>query len=204
MFWIGLVIFDIVVAAMIAKNTDEIKSLLIGQVSQLEFWEVVKHGEFWMIFMFGMIPLIITHFVIENLYNSYQNSKRDIVDAEKNKKIHSYDQEIINLNYEKEIIYNKTNEIEQNIIESKMKIKNLDTEINLSQNQIEYKYSEQIKQINSIHDDYKARLISGQIFTDVIFENIITSYKYGFIEYLTELYSTNEVSNRVMEINQIN
>src|SRR5690606_4754871 len=61
LFWVGLLIFDISVAAMIAFNTDEIKSLLVGKESDLQLWEVVKHGEFWMIFVFGMMPLIITH-----------------------------------------------------------------------------------------------------------------------------------------------
>ena len=202
-FWVGLLIFDIVVAAIITKNRNEIKSMLLGIESEFELWEVIKQGDFWMIFMFGMIPLIITHYVIGNIYNSYRNSKREIVDAEKNKKIHSYDEEILNLNFEKEIIINKKNDIEQNITECKTKITNLDIENNSTRNQLEFKYSELIKQINTIHDEYKARIISGKIFTDVIFENIITSYKYGFIEYLPELYSTNEVSNRVMEINQI-
>ncbi|MBK8659706.1 MAG: hypothetical protein IPN22_12765 [Bacteroidetes bacterium] len=56
LFWVGLLIFDVIVAAMIAINTDEIKSLLKGIESTLKLWEVVKEGEFWMIFMFGWFP----------------------------------------------------------------------------------------------------------------------------------------------------
>ena len=41
----------------------------------------------WLIFVFGMLPLVITHFIIEAIVNSYQESQRDSVDAEKNKQI---------------------------------------------------------------------------------------------------------------------
>jgi hypothetical protein len=104
LFVVGLLIFDFIVAGMIAINTDEIKCLLVGKESQLAFWEVVKQGEFWMILMFGMIPLIITHYLIENITNAYNKSKREIVDAEKNKKIQILDEDMIDLNTSKESI----------------------------------------------------------------------------------------------------
>ncbi|MEM0577155.1 phospholipase D-like domain-containing protein [Flavobacterium polysaccharolyticum] len=45
-FWVGILVFDIVVSIMVAMNTDEIKNLLIGQESQLKIWQVPAHGEF--------------------------------------------------------------------------------------------------------------------------------------------------------------
>jgi len=203
MFWGGLLIFDVVVAAMIAKNTDEIKSLLIGKESQLQFWEVVKHGEFWMIFMFGMIPLIITHYVVEKIFHSYKNSQRDLVDAEKNRKIQFLEEEMIELNFDKESIGIKIKEKEDAISECKTKITSLETEINSVQNQIETRYAEMQKQIKAIVDDFNARILSGKIFTDVILDSVISNYKSGFIEYLPEFYSTEEVSIRVREIEQV-
>jgi hypothetical protein len=203
MFWGGLLIFDVVVAAMIAKNTDEIKSLLIGKESQLQFWEVVKHGEFWMIFMFGMIPLIITHYVVEKIFNSYKNSQRDLVDAEKNRKIQFLEEEMIELNFDKESIGIKIKEKEDAISECKTKITSQETEINSVQNQIETRYAEMQKQIKAIVDDFNARILSGKIFTDVILDSVISKYKSGFIEYLPEFYSTEEVSIRVREIEQV-
>jgi hypothetical protein len=203
MFWGGLLIFDVVVAAMIAKNTDEIKSLLIGKESQLQFWEVVKHGEFWMIFMFGMIPLIITHYVVEKIFHSYKNSQRDLVDAEKNRKIQFLEEEMIELNFDKESIGIKIKEKEDAISECKTKITSQETEINSVQNQIETRYAEMQKQIKAIVDDFNARILSGKIFTDVILDSVISNYKSGFIEYLPEFYSTEEVSIRVREIEQV-
>lgn len=202
MFWVGLMIFDVVVAAMIAKNTDEIKSLLIGKESQIELWEVVKHGEFWMIFMFGMIPLIITHYVIDKLFNAYKNSQRDLVDAEKNRKIQLLDEEMIDLNLEKSSLTSKINEKEEAINQQSANVLNLETEINKSQTQIENRYSELQNQIKVIYEDFCARITSGKIFTEVIFGSIISAYKSGFIEFLPEYYATDEVANRVRAIDQ--
>lgn len=202
LFWVGLLIFDVVVAAMIAKNTDEIKSLLVGKESQLELWEVVKHGEFWMIFMFGMIPLIITHYVINQLYNAYKNSKRDLVDAEKNRKLQFLDEEMIDLNSEKDSLTNKAKVKEELIHQQTTRVLNLETEINNRQNQIESRYSELQNRVKAIYDDFFARITSGKIFTDVIFGSVISAYKSGFIEFLPEYYATDEVANRVREIEQ--
>jgi hypothetical protein len=202
LFWVGLVIFDVIVAGMIAYNTDEMKCLLVGKESQLAFWEVVKHGEFWMIFMFGMVPLIITHYLIENVASAYKNSKRELVDAEKAQKIQVLDEELIELNSDKESIGNRIKEKDDAIKESKEKITNLETEINSIQNQIGSKYAELQKQIKMIFDDFNARITSGKIFTDVILDSVISAYKAGFIEYLPEYYATEEVSNRVREIQQ--
>ena len=203
LFWAGLLVFDVIVAGMIAINTDEIKSLLVGKESQLAIWEVVKRGEFWMIFMFGMVPLIITHYLIENITSAYKNSLRELIDAEKAKKIQVLDEDMIDLNYDKEFTGNKVKEKEDAITECKTKITSLETEINNIQNQIENRYAELQKHIKSIFDDFNARVISGKIFTDVILDSVISAYKSGFIEYLPEYYATDEVSNRVREIEQV-
>ena len=203
LFWVGLLVFDVIVAGMIAINTDEMKCLLVGKESQLAIWEVVKHGEFWMIFMFGMVPLIIIHYLIENITNAFKNSKREFVDSEKARKIQVLDEEMIDLNADKEFMSNKIKEKSDSISEMKSKITSLETEINNVQNQIENRYSELQKQIKSIFDNFNARVISGKIFTDVILDSVISSYKSGFIEYLPEYYATDEVSNRVREIEQV-
>lgn len=200
LFWVGLLIFDVLVSTMVAINTDEIKNLLVGQTSTLKLWEVVKHGEFWLIFVFGMFPLILTHYLIDYLFKSYKNSQRDIVDAEKNRKIQFLDLEIIELNAEKEILVNKINDRENSLKEHREKVLTLETDMNNRQNQIETLYSELKKQIKAIYDDFSARITSGRIFTDVILGSVISAYKSGFIEYLPEYYSSDEVANRVREI----
>lgn len=203
MFGVGLVIFDLIVAGMIAINTDEIKCLLIGKESQLALWEVVKQGEFWMIFMFGTVPLIISHYLIENIKNAYNNSKREIVDAEKNRQIQILDLEMINLISEKELKTMRIKEKDELISENKNKILLLETEINEITKQIESKYLNIQTQISSIYEGLKAKIISGKIFTEEILDSVISAYKSGFIEFLPEYYASEEVANRLREIEQI-
>lgn len=203
LFWVGLLIFDIIVAAMIAINTDEIQNLLKGTESNLELWEVVKEGEFWMIFMFGMVPLIITHYLVENITTDYKKSRREIVDAEKDRKIQLLDVELIELNSMKESLVNRIKAKDDEIREMDKEALKLEIGLNNEQTQIEIKYLDLQRQITSIYDDFYAKIVSGKIFTDVIFDTVLSAYKSGFVEYLPTYYASNEVALRVREIEQI-
>jgi hypothetical protein len=203
MFWVGLLVFDILVSTMVAINTDEIKSLLVGKESTMQLWEVVKHGEFWLIFVFGMFPLILTHFLIDNVIKAYKDSRREIVDAEKNRRIQLLDLDMIELVADKDNINTLLKEKNSEIDDAKEKQLQLETAINTMQTQIENKYAELQKQIKVIYEDYNARISSGQLFTEVILNGVIAAYKSGFIEFLPEFYASNEVASRVKEIEQV-
>jgi hypothetical protein len=201
-FWVGVLIFDILVSTMVAINTDEIKSLLVGRESQLKLWEVIEHGEFWLIFVFGMLPLVIAHYLITYIASAYRQSQRELVDAEKARKIQILDEEMIDFVSEKESITNKMTELEDAIRVNNSKIDTLETEMNKRKNQIDSKYAGLLRQISDLVEDFKAKIISGKIFTDDIWDSVISAYKSGFIEYLPGYYSEIEVANRVREIEQ--
>ncbi len=202
-FWIGLIIFDILVSGMVAINTDKIESLLHGQKSDMQFWEVVKQGEFYLIFVFGMLPLFITHYLIDYITNAYQKSRKEIVDAEKARKIQILEEDMIELNADKDAINYKIKEKDDSMKENTDKILELEKEFNNSQNQIDSKYAELLKNIKTIFDDFNAKIISGKIFTDDILKSIITAYKSGFIEFLPKYYAEDEVTKRVHLIEQV-
>lgn len=202
-FWIGILIFDIIVAVMVAMNTDEIKSLLVGKESQLAIWEVIKHGEFWLIFVFGMLPLIITHFIIMFIVNAYQKSQRDLVNAEKNKQIEMLDRALLDLNLQKELLTNKVNEKEDLLKQKNTELERLEREINTQENNIENIFTELLKNIRAIYDDFITRITSGKIFTDEILNSVSTAYKSGFIEYLPRFYAQEEITNIVRKIEQV-
>jgi hypothetical protein len=203
MFWVGLLIFDVVVSTVVTINTDEIKNLLVGRESNMIVWEVVKYGEFWLIFVFGMFPLILTHYLINYLIKSYNNSKIEIVDSGRNRKIQILEYEMIILISEKESLGKRVNENTDLINELKESILLLETETNNNQNKIEDNYNELQKQIKNIFDDFNSRIKSGKLFTKVIFNSVISSYKSGFIRFLPEYYASDEVANRVKEIEQV-
>ncbi|WP_018676219.1 phospholipase D-like domain-containing protein [Riemerella columbina] len=202
-FWTGILIFDIVVSIMVAMNTDEIKNLLIGQQSQLKIWEVPSHGEFWLIFVFGMLPLIITHYIIESIVKTYKESQRETVDAEKNKQIEMLDEELLNYNLQKDILLKSIKEKEELLKQKNAELEKLEKQINTQKNNIEQIFSELLKNIKAIYDDFVTKITSGKIFTDEILNSVSTAYKSGYIEYLPELYSNIEVANRAKQIEQL-
>lgn len=202
-FWVGILVFDVVVSIVVAMNSDEIKNLLIGQKSQLKIWQVPAHGEFWLIFVFGMLPLIITHFIIESIVNSYQKSQRETVDAEKNRLIEMLDSALLDLNLQKELVSNRIKDKEDLLKQKNEELERLEREINTQENNIENIFTELLKNIRAIYDDFITRITSGKIFTDEILNSVSTAYKSGFIEYLPELYAEKEVTNRVRQIEQM-
>jgi len=202
-FLVGLVIFDILVSGMVAINIDEIKCLLVGEKPTMQFWEVVKLGEFYLIFVFGMLPLFITHYLIDYTANAYQKSRKELVDAEKSIKLQILEEEMIELNADKDAFSNKIKETDDAVKESNDKILNLEKEMNNHQNQTDSKYAELLRQTKTIFDDYNAKIESGKLFTDVILNSIICAYKTGYIDYLPEYYAENVVAIRVREIEQV-
>ncbi|MCE2743625.1 MAG: phospholipase D-like domain-containing protein, partial [Fluviicola sp.] len=202
-FWVGILVFDIVVSIMVAMNSDEIKNLLIGQNSQLKIWQVPSHGEFWLIFVFGMLPLIITHYLIESIVDSYQKSQREIVDANKNKQIETLDRALLDLNLQKEVLLSRIKDKEEILKQKNEEIDKLEREINLRQNNVENTFAELLKNITVIYDNFISSITSGKIFTNEILNSVSSAYKSGFIEYLPELYAEREVSQRVRQIEQI-
>ena len=202
MFWLGILVFDIVVSIVVATSINEIGILINGGGQTIEIWEVFKMGEFWLIFMFGMLPLIVMHYLIDSLVKIYNNSKIEILNAEKSRKIQILDKDMIMLSSQKETLTNKLKLSNDNLNECYERISFLEAELNNNQNKIEKSNNELLRQVKTIFDDYSSRIKSGIIFSEVIFNSVISSYKSGFIKFLPELYASKEVSERVKEIEQ--
>ena len=202
MFWLGILVFDIVVSIVVATSINEIKILTNGVGEPIEIWEVLKMVEFWLIFMFGMLPLIVMHYLIDSLVKIYNNSKIEILNAEKSRKIQMLDKDMIVLSSQKETLTNKLKLSNDNLNECYERISFLEVELNNNQNKIEKSNNELLRQVKTIFDDYSSRIKSGIIFSEVIFNSVISSYKSGFIKFLPDLYSSKEVSERVKEIEQ--
>lgn len=199
-FIIGLLVFDVLVSGMVALNTDKINALSSGRQPTLQFWEVVKLGEFYLIFIFGMLPLFITHFLIDFISNAYRKSRKELVDEEKNRKLQILNQIQVELNFEKELVLKKISQVEEAINDLNNKKLLLESEFINNLNQIDIKYSLFQKQVKEVFDEYHAKVSSGKIFNDVILDSRISAFKTGYIDFLPEFYAEQEVSNRVREI----
>lgn len=202
-FWVGVVLFDILVSSMVTVNTIKMNELLKGNTDpEIYFNDVIFRSEFLLIFVFGMIPLIITHFIIEGVVEAYNNSKREFVDAEKHRKIQFLETEMLELQSLKETTLANIQYLENLIKDYREKISNFETEINLKKESIEKRFDVLLNQYLTIYDEFRSKIISGKIFTEVIFNSAISAYKSGFIEYLQERYSDAEIKSRISLIEQ--
>ncbi len=201
-FWVGVFIFDIVVAVMVAKNQHTVESLINGNygTDKFQVGDVFFEGEFWMIFVFGMLPLTITHFIISKIAYSYNNSQKELVDSEKTSKIYTLDNEMIGLLSAKENLIILIKEKDEELKFNKEETSKCDRELNAFLDEIEEKYKMINNQIRNIFDEYNSKIISGKIFTEEIQNSVISAFKSGFIEFFPEYFAPNEIANRVREI----
>ena len=199
-FWTGVLVFDVIVAIVVAHNIDRIRSLIAGKESQLGLWEVFNTGEFWMIFVFGMLPLIITHFLIQLISKNYNQSQIAIIDAEKHRKIQALNKKEIEFNSMKLQIQQKISHIKDQINEKRKEIQRIENELEYERSQIEQRGIAIIRDLTEIYDDFYGRIESGYIFTNDILENAIAAFRAGFIRYLPEYYAESEVSTRVQQL----
>jgi hypothetical protein len=202
-FWVGILVFDIVVSIMVSMNADEIKNLLIGQKPTLKIWQVPTQGEFWLIFVFGMLPLIVTHYLIESIVSSYRNSQPENVDAEKNKSVTILKKELIDLNSNKENLDLRFKNKNESFQKNADQLSILENELFHKKSSIDSVYIIISKNINNIYDVFISKIKSGNLFHDEILNSISTAYKSGFIQFLTEYYAEKEVARRVREVEQI-
>lgn len=201
-FWVGVFIFDIVVAVMVAKNQHTVESLINGTygTDKFQVGDVFFEGEFWMIFVFGMLPLTITHFIISKIASSYNNSQKELVDSDKTSKIYTLDNEMIGLLSAKENLIIQIKEKDEELKLNKEETSKCDRELNAFLDEIEEKYKLINNQIRNIFDEYNSKIISGKIFTEEIQNSVISAFKSGFIEFFPEYFAPNEIANRVREI----
>lgn len=199
-FWVGILAFDVVVSVMVAMNKNRIDILLGTQEDALKIWEVPAKGEFWLIFVFGMLPLIVTHYMIEGIAKAYQDSQRDVVDAEKSKQILIAENVELDLVLQKGLLQNKIKEFDDLLKLKNGELQRLESDLNNEANKIEIVFYDLLANAKATYDDVISKVYSGKIFTDEILNSISTAYKSGFVEFLPELYAEREVANRVRQI----
>ena len=123
--------------------------------------------------------------------------------ANKNRKIKFLENELIDSDADKDELNKKIEGKNFVIQEQKNAVLRLESEANESLTKIETKYSSFVNQVTTVFNDYNARIKSGKIFTDEIFNMMVSAFKSGFIEFLPEYYSSEEIAIRVKEIEQI-
>jgi predicted nuclease with TOPRIM domain len=205
---IGLFAFDVVVSILISKHTFEINSLVIGSTKLWTFGSGIKSPEFWLTFIFGALPLFLTKFLIESIWNAYNRSNPELVDRERflnrnslKRKLFETTQEIENLKANIASLNERLEEIQSNI----SKLENDKREIDVAENNKKFELQERCdkrnKNLRDIYNSFIASVDSGnKLFLHNVVRGRITAFKEGFFLHLTYFYSENIAREKIEKL----
>lgn len=213
MGWIiAVLIVDFFVAISISITINKVDGLRLGEAKEWSFADAFASIEFWKVFIFGAIPLMIFKLIVELIYDKWCNSQAHLVDKEKSIQVNILRNEIITISQKINdldfLINTHSSKIEDHqnqVHELDIKLNNCNSEEQIKINQIEKDHDIKVSDVKVVTQDYLGDIESGNISSlkDVISARV-SAYKQGFIEYITSLYSQSESQRRIELINKAN
>ncbi len=207
---IGIFAIDIVVSILISQHSFEINNLLVGGTNEWSWKSALGSGEFWLIFIFGALPLLLTKLLIQNIWVAYNNSDPDFVDREKSFELKGLKRKKIDMELVLQNLNTKVETLKTDLERIGLRIQQLKAEKNEIESQENEKRNFLIEQANSkkqkIKEVYNTFIASIDSGNNLFFENAIrgriSAFKQGFYFYLTDIYSPKESGRRIGELEE--
>ncbi|MCH8490683.1 MAG: phospholipase D-like domain-containing protein [Oceanicaulis sp.] len=209
---IGIFAIDVVVAILISQHTFEVKRLLIGGAEKWELGSAFATGEFWLIFIFGALPLFLTKVLIENIWTAYNKSNPESVDREKSLLRNANKRKLSEKQQEYEVFKVKLESITSDIDEFKANIANFEdekNEINTYENnkklELKERNEKRNKNLREIFNSFISSVESGnrQFLKDVI-SGRISAFKTGYYNFLNNYFATKVATNKIESLETAN
>jgi hypothetical protein len=192
---IGLVIIDIIVSLLISQHTFDLENLLFGRNEEWSVIIALTDLDFWLIFILGTIPFMVSSFVIEQLWTSYKNSKSKYVNKEKNelrKQLISNllvkQSELIGINNQIEILNNDLKNKNEIILNYEDHILNNKEISSLKINDLKKDKEFKNQTIKEICIGFISRVDSGNVILEDVISGRILAFKEGFYEPITSTF----------------
>ena len=203
---IGILAIDVVVSVLISQHTFEIKRLVTGSSEVWTWSSALKSGEFWLIYIFGALPLFLTKTLIENIWAAYNKSNPESVDRERflmrnslRRKLSENNQELEVYKTKTSMILTDTEEIQKAISKFEDDKDNIDVLENNRKFELQERSEKKNKNLREIYNSFMASVDSGnKLFLQNVIGGRITAFKQGFFLHLASYYSQN-VAVRKME-----
>lgn len=202
---IGIFAIDVVVAILISQHTFEIKRLLVGGSEQWALSSAFSTGEFWLIFIFGALPLFLTKVLIENIYFAYNKSNPESVDREKTllrnsnrRKLSEKQQEFEILQVTLDSVKSEIDELKLNISKNEDEQNEISTYENNKRLELKERNEKRNKNLRDVFNSFISSVDSGnkQFLKDVI-NGRISAFKTGFYNWLNTEYSQLRASQKI-------
>lgn len=202
---VGIFAIDVVVSILISQHTFEINRLVAGSTKLWTIESALKSGEFWLIFIFGALPLFLTKFLIENIYLAYNKSNPESVDREKFLSRNALKRKVSENTQVMEIFKTKIDIINSDLEELQNSITKLEDDRNqidaVENNKIfelQERSEKRNKNLREIYNSFIASVDSGnKLFLQNVVGGRITAFKEGFFLNLTSYYHPNVASRKI-------
>lgn len=204
--WIvGIFAIDVVVSILISQHTFEINRLVTGSKQLWSIGTALKSGEFWLIFIFGSLPLFLTKFLIENVWLAYNKSNPESVDRERFLMRNSLKRKLSEKTQEMEIfktkiamISSEMEDLQKTIIKFEDDKNNIDAFENNKKFELQDTSEKRNKNLREIYNSFVASVDSGnKLFLQNVVSGRITAFKEGFFLHLTSYYHPNVATRKI-------
>jgi hypothetical protein len=208
---IGVFLIDVTVAVLISQHTAEMRAIANGTDYSWQLKEALQTAEFWLIFIFGALPLFIYKYLVLNLHNSYKKSSLVVLDQAKSlerKNLMEYKVALgQSLNSISGSIEKTLFEIEtfNNEVKSyEIKLNELRSDENIEVGQINERYVDLAHNIDRIYHEFINQVNAGaRIFMKSALSGILSAFRRGYYSYYSENFTEKINIEKVQELEQI-
>lgn len=202
---IGIFAIDVIVSILISQHTFGIDQLVQGGTDQWTLKNALTSGEFWLIFFFGALPLLLTKYLIESIWLAYNKSDPESVDRERflirnslKRKLSENNQELETYKTKINIILSGNEEIQNLITKFEDEKSILDVIESNKKFELQERSEKKNKNLREIYNSLIASVDSGnKLFLQNVVSGRITAFKQGFFLYLTSLYHPNVATRKI-------
>jgi hypothetical protein len=202
---IGIFAIDIVVSILISQHAFEIKSLVTGNSEQWSFTNALTSGEFWLIFIFGALPLFIAKVFIQNIWIAYNKSNPESVDRERFLLRNSLKRKVLETNLDVDNFKIRVSMINSDIDELKLEKTKLeddqnkdDTIENTKKIELQERSEKRNKNMREIYNSFVSSVDSGnKLFLQNVIGGRITAFKQGFYLHLSSYFHSTIAKQKI-------
>jgi hypothetical protein len=212
-FYLGILAFDIIVAFVISFHSHEIKNLIDGTTYEWDILGALLDPNFYLIFLFGALPLFLVKLLLPFLYDSYNNSSLDLISTKRFIESNNYKDKIDDINMsitakraelEDLKLTDAENTLEQNTLRNELLSAENYSDTKVAQ--IQEIVATRIHQATKIYQSFISDIESGNnIFLGRIVRQRLTPFKAGYVQFYNLVYAQSYASKYIneLEINEV-
>lgn len=208
---VGIFAIDVVISILISQHTFEITRLVTGGSGSWTLLNALQSGEFWLIFIFGALPVFLTKVLVESIWLAYNGSNPELVDRERFLMRNSLKRKLTELMQEGEAVKTRMDlhddgmkEIVDSLAKSDLAKDEIESYKNNKSHELKERSEKRNKNLREIYNSFIASVDSGnKLFLQNVVDGRITAFKQGFFLHLTSYFSQGEAAKRIEKIETV-